>query len=321
MSAQSVIPGEKRFNSFDIYRTHYKKIHNHEIEVGILIPKDLKPGLHPVFVKFHGGGCVSGTWAYPNWFANWLVPLVHRNNAIIVSPNYRLLPEHNGDDIQEDLADFWTWFKKGGVTDCLSSHAVPHAEIQLDYTRVLAGGDSAGGYLAIQSGLTQPKGGLRAIIGCYPMTNYLRRKEEAIFMGEPSPPEPIIDEHLKTVKPGTIISSAPPRPRNRLSYALSAYGRYAHFFGTGSHLWPISLLDSGAATYIPPTVIIHGDKDNAVSIDDSRLFVKRVAEVIEEGEVRLVEREGKDHGFDMDASESEEWVGDVVQWVEERWVG
>jgi acetyl esterase/lipase len=127
MKDPSLIPGPQRYDSFDVYRTHYKKIRDHEIEVGILIPKGLKPGVHPVFVRFHGGGCVSpflysaqrahtltlhkvsGTWAYPDWFANWLVPLVHRNNAIIVSPNYRLLPEHNGNDIQEDLVDFWTW--------------------------------------------------------------------------------------------------------------------------------------------------------------------------------------------------------------------
>jgi len=52
---------------------------------------------------------VSGTWDYPNWFANWLVPLVHRNSAIAVLPNYRLIPEHTGNDIQSDLASFWTW--------------------------------------------------------------------------------------------------------------------------------------------------------------------------------------------------------------------
>ncbi|KAF9733218.1 hypothetical protein PMIN01_08901 [Paraphaeosphaeria minitans] len=254
MDRHSVVPAEQRLDSFNIYRTHYKKIQDHEIEVGMLIPKDLKPGLHPVFVRFHGGGCTGlQTGSYP---------LVHDNNAIVVSPNDRLLPEHNGNDIQEDLADFWMWFKDGGVTDYLSSQAGAHAAVQLDYTRVLAGGDSAGGYLAIQSGLTQPRGPLSAIIGCYPMTNYLRRQQEAMFMKEPSPPESIIDR------------PAPPRPRNRISYALSACGRYAHFFGSGSHLWPISLLDSGAATYIPPTVIIHGDKDKAISIDDSRLFAK-----------------------------------------------
>jgi len=48
-----------RFDSFNVYRTSYKQIGNHEIEVGILVPKDLKPGRHPLIVKFHGGGLVS----------------------------------------------------------------------------------------------------------------------------------------------------------------------------------------------------------------------------------------------------------------------
>jgi acetyl esterase/lipase len=127
-------------------------------------------------------------------------------------------------------------------------------------------------------------------------------------------------EHLENLRPGTVISGAPPRPRNRLSYALSAYGRYAHFFGTDAHLWPISLLESGAATYIPPTVIIHGDDDKAVSINDSRLFVKKAKEVMGEGKVKLVEIEGVDHGFDMEASEKDEWVRDMVRWAEENWL-
>lgn len=131
----------------------------------------------------------------------------------------------------------------------------------------------------------------------------------------------LLQEHLKNLGPNPIISGAPPRPRNRLSYALAAYGRYTEFFGQGAHLWPISLVESGAATYIPPTAIIHGDHDTAVSIDDSRLFVKRAAEVMGEGEVILVEVEGVDHGFDMEASEKDEWVRGVVRWAEKTWLG
>jgi hypothetical protein len=41
--------GENRFDLFNIYRTPFKKVGNHVIDVGILIPKDLK----------HGGGLVS----------------------------------------------------------------------------------------------------------------------------------------------------------------------------------------------------------------------------------------------------------------------
>lgn len=56
--------GETRFDSFDVYRTSYKTIGSHNIHVGILIPKDLRPGKHPLVVKFHGGGLVSFTFHY-----------------------------------------------------------------------------------------------------------------------------------------------------------------------------------------------------------------------------------------------------------------
>jgi hypothetical protein len=50
-----------RFDSFDVYRTPYKTIGDHKIEAGILVPKNLKPGKHPLVVKFHGGGLVCNT--------------------------------------------------------------------------------------------------------------------------------------------------------------------------------------------------------------------------------------------------------------------
>jgi len=48
-----------RFDSFHLYRTSYKKIGDHEIEVSILVPKGITPGKHPLLVKWHGGGLVS----------------------------------------------------------------------------------------------------------------------------------------------------------------------------------------------------------------------------------------------------------------------
>lgn len=48
-----------RFDTFNVYRAPFKKIGDHEIEAGIIIPKDLKPGKKPVIVKFHGGCLVN----------------------------------------------------------------------------------------------------------------------------------------------------------------------------------------------------------------------------------------------------------------------
>jgi cephalosporin-C deacetylase-like acetyl esterase len=48
-----------RFDKFNIYTTSYKKIGDHEIEVNVLVPKDITPGKCPVMIKWHGGGLVS----------------------------------------------------------------------------------------------------------------------------------------------------------------------------------------------------------------------------------------------------------------------
>ena len=51
--------GENRIDTLHVFRTSFKKIGDNDIDVGILVPKDLKPGKHPVIVKFHGGNLVS----------------------------------------------------------------------------------------------------------------------------------------------------------------------------------------------------------------------------------------------------------------------
>jgi acetyl esterase/lipase len=49
---------ETRFDSYTIFRTSYKEVNNQGIDVAVFIPKNLKPGKHPILAKFHGGGLV-----------------------------------------------------------------------------------------------------------------------------------------------------------------------------------------------------------------------------------------------------------------------
>ncbi|KAF2029909.1 alpha/beta-hydrolase [Setomelanomma holmii] len=306
-----------RFDSFAVYRTSYKKIGNHEIEVGILVPKDLEPGKHPVIVKFHGGGLITGDCLYPDWLAAFFIPLIHRNSAITILPNYRLIPEHNGADITSDLADFWTWFHNGNVDKYLSSQS---RDISLDYEHVLVSGDSAGGYMALMSALTLPRDRVQACLAQYPMTWYLRRSPAEEFLDEPAPGPEIIDEHMSSVTPDTVISSATPPARMRLSYAMSVFNRYLEFFGDDKKLWPMYLIED--KDWAPPTWIIHGDADTAVSIEDSREFVEKWKARGMGNEARLDVREGMEHGFDIGMRENEEkWLRDGLGWVEGKWLG
>ncbi|KAF3050933.1 hypothetical protein E8E11_008701 [Didymella keratinophila] len=305
---------ETRFDSFNIYRTSYKKVNGQGIDVGILIPKNLKPGKHPILVKFHGGGLVTGDCIYAPWFAAYFIPFTHRANAIVVSPNYRLVPEHTGAEILEDLRDFWTWLRDGGLKQYLASQNVDR---ELDFDRVLASGDSAGGYMALMSGLTQPKGEIKAVLAQYPMTDSLRRDASEMLIDQPAPPASLVDEHMKTVKEGIVVSSCVPPARMELSYVLSAYGRYLEFFGKAKMMWPLYLIEE--KKWLPPTWIHHGDADTAVSIEDSKAFVAKCETA---GlEVKLEILEGEEHGFDTQAREDDlPWLRDGLRWVEEQWL-
>lgn len=258
---------------------------------------------------------VTGDCIYAPWFAAYFVPFIHRNNAVVVSPNYRLVPEHSGTDILEDFTDFWKWLHDGGLTAYLKSQNV---QVEPDFDRILASGDSAGGYMALMSGLLQPKGSIKAVLAQYPMTDSLRRKPVEQFIDIPAPPASFVDEHLKSVKPGVVVSSCAPPERMDLSYTLSAYGRYLEFFGSDKKMWPLHLIEE--KRWLPPTWIHHGDVDTAVSIEDSKAFVAK-CDAIDGLQVRLKVLKGEDHGFDTQAKEDgNPWLKEGLNWVEGKWL-
>jgi Tfp pilus assembly PilM family ATPase len=59
------------------------------------------------------------------------------HSAIIVSPDYQMLPEANGMDIMQDLSDFWQW-----VDQDLQKQLATGIEVDLD--KILLEGGSAG---------------------------------------------------------------------------------------------------------------------------------------------------------------------------------
>lgn len=260
---------------------------------------------------------VTGDCLYPDWTAAFVVPFIHRNNAIVVLPNYRLTPEASGTEILEDLNDFWTWFHSDKLYTYLTSQG--YSDLSVDYDHVLATGESAGGYAALMSALTLPEGTLKVILTQYPMTDSLRHKPSPLFFGMPAPGPDIAEKHIAAMTPGTSISSAVPPSRAGLSYSLAAYGRYLEFFGKDDKLWPIGRI--AEAKSMPPTWIVHGDADAVVDIEDSKSFVDKWKKARVEGEVRLYIQPGGDHGFDIPSKESEdEWLREGLVWVESKWL-
>jgi acetyl esterase len=143
-----------------------------EIETGSRLHVHRPTGVDgplPVVVNFHGGGWCLGTPEQSAWLASHVAELA---GCLVVSPTYRLAPEH---PYPAPVEDAWA------VLRWVAEHA---AELGGDPTRIAVMGDSAGGNLAaVTSLMARDAGGpaLRAQVLVYPAVEMYERypSEEA----------------------------------------------------------------------------------------------------------------------------------------------
>lgn len=256
----------------------------------------------------------AGTALYAPWFAAYLVPFLHKNNAIAVLPNYRLAPENNGDDILQDIADFTTWFTSSLPTYLASKEP----SLELDFSKVLVSGESAGAWLALQAVLSLPPSTFKACLVHYPVLSTIPTKPDDIIGGESLPPKEVLDEFLANLKPGSVISSATPPARDFVAPMLRAYGRWGEYFGTGKHLMPYTTLED--AKFFVPTHIMHGKDDSNVPVGLSHAFVEKARKLFPDTRIEIVTPDGE-HGFDGKIYEEDEsWLAEFLRKVEEDWL-
>ena len=115
-------------------------------------------GPFPVIVYFHGGGWVIGSKEVYDGGARGLAKAA---NAVVVSPDYRLAPEHKFPAQHDDALAAYRWAAQNA------------AAIKGDTSRMALAGESAGGNLAVATavavrdaaGLPKPK----HVISVYPI--------------------------------------------------------------------------------------------------------------------------------------------------------
>lgn len=148
------------YQGFELLTAYYKTVDLTPINVDILVPQNLTAGCYPTIARFHGGGFVScisqfalvrrkinnylqtsGSSLHTGFFPRWVLDLALSVGAIIISSNYRLLPESNAIDILEDLDDLWKWLTPN-LNELLKSCAA--SGIEADLNRILTVGESAG---------------------------------------------------------------------------------------------------------------------------------------------------------------------------------
>jgi acetyl esterase len=119
----------------------------------------------PALLYLHGGGFVIGA---PETHEDICRILANAANAVVISPNYRLAPEHPFPSGLEDCAATLAW---------MVSEA---SGLGLDPARIVVGGDSAGGNLAAVVALMARDGEVPPVIGqllIYPVTDQRQTSE------------------------------------------------------------------------------------------------------------------------------------------------
>ncbi|KAK9426939.1 Alpha/Beta hydrolase protein [Lipomyces doorenjongii] len=300
-----------RYSQFDIREVTYKVFNDQPIKAYVMVPKSLPSGTYPILVTFHGGFHVTGSSLYPEWFSIWLLNYAFLNSAIIVTPDYRLIPESNGLDILDDVSDFWTW-----VQNDLSKQLGQFRAgiVKADLSKIIVHGASAGGHLAITSGFTQLF--IKAIIAVYPGMG-IDRKDESQILGAPTIPKQVLEDHLKAMEPGKIVTAADPPERMVIGLSLLQQKRKAEFFGTDERLFPMKVLEK--LDTVPFILLLHGEDDRAVPVDYSIKFAEAIKERF--GDKVDLRIQPGEHGFDSTVDVDAPWLKEGLSRVTTLWLG
>lgn len=128
-------------DEFNVATFTYKVIQEQPILLDLFVPKALPPGGHSVLIRFHGGFLVYGSRDNLQLTPPRILEYALENNSILVSCDYRLIPESSGIKVLEDIQDVWAW-----VQNCLSEAVgtMTSGKSRADLGRVLLAGESAG---------------------------------------------------------------------------------------------------------------------------------------------------------------------------------
>lgn len=317
-----------RFDNFHILETSYKTVSDHKIACHVLIPEALferaKQGPadpRPILFRIHGGGFITGSSLFPDFFAPWHLELASRHDTVIVSCDHRLAPEASIHDIIEDINDFFSWTR----TD-LPGFIRNKANVNVDTARIMTAGDSAGGYLSLLVGLDHSND-IRAVTASYPLVDtksqHFTELYEKPMFGSPHLPVSLVHEHeakwrAQEIPP--IISADPQLTRAGLMFSFIQNGGYGQFFPSDqSDLFILEKLENGARFPRGGVFVWHGKGDTVVPVEGSVKLREKLSEVDPDLPFTLAIEDG-DHGFDAKSSIDESWMEEGLRGLVAAWL-
>ena len=230
------------------------------------------------------------------------------------------MPDASGLDILDDVENFYSWL---ATPDNLAGH-LPDGIIP-DVGNVLVTGESAGGWLALQSALlSEPRRSISAVIAQYPMIDmrapwYTGDFEKQIFTPvAPQLDRSILEKYMTELRDESTVTSAVPPDRVPLVISALQQGKFGELLGDNSSLYPLELLDN--VTDLPTTWILHGTGDTVIPVEGTYNFEKKLKEKLPQAKAHFTYESG-DHGFDNapDVSIGTPWIREGVEYIKQSW--
>ncbi|OQE32312.1 hypothetical protein PENSTE_c001G00299 [Penicillium steckii] len=255
----------------------------------------------------------------------WLSELALKYGAIIISPNYRLMPEATSTEIFQDVEDFWAWIHGSALSDILKSHSTP---TEIDIDRIMTVGGSAGGTLSLYLALAYPTK-IRSAVAAYPGTDlasvaYTQPRDGPVW-GQ-NVPESALHDIMNTAKIGTPVSSIVSPERSAFMVACIEHGHLGRLYAIGSEntprevLSPIARLEkSGGRVPQGGLVIIQGLQDTVIPMAETEKFVAQARELTSADDILFVARDGE-HGFDLNSKLEDAWLQQTLKRAIKAWL-
>ncbi|KAI9050808.1 hypothetical protein LZ554_004927 [Drepanopeziza brunnea f. sp. 'monogermtubi'] len=311
-----------KLNSFEILTVEYKNVGGAGVELDVLIPDSLPANTTaPLVVRFHGGGFVTGSSLYEDWFPLWVLELAAAENAIVVSANYRLLPESTGMDVMEDLDDLWAYLHSS-LPDVLKKSKIEGVGVDLE--RIITAGDSAGGYMSVQFALNHSEK-IKACTADFPGIDLdMPPMTAPSATPPPGPTLPLtyVEDHLASSPKGTVVSSDMTLARFPLIFAMMQQGTLHKYLGTDDRLFPFRRVEKGEK--LPALFVVQGREDLIVSVESSKRFVELVKRkrAVRGGEKELVlSVTDGGHGMSCGWGVENEGLKEGLEMVKKVWLG
>lgn len=238
----------------------------------------------PVLIYIHGGGLI---WGSRIDMPDQQISFFNEAGFHLFTIDYRLAPETKLNGIQDDIQDAITWLRNQGSTT-----------LDIDVNKIAVMGSSAGGYLALLSGIMEEKpDAIVSLYGYGDITGTWYTQPSSFFLQKPQVPKQLA---YQLVSPN-VLSESPIERR----YAIYLYCRQqGAWLEEATGMNPTTQLDK-IKTFCPyyqldnsypPTMLLHGNKDTDVPYEESVKMNQRLAE--NQVEHEFITMENADHVFD-----------------------